>query len=122
MCINWSVSLKGDYILDLTLLITYVIGGPIIHFLLTYLGLHSRKGMLYEIWSKRKHPYRFTLWIAICHSGTGILIYLSQQYFGIVMFALFLLIGFFGIVFSVKLWNLDKKEGWRSWLRIPQKT
>jgi len=93
-----------------------IVGGTIVLFLLTYLALHSKEGIFYEIYSQRKHPYRFTLWMAAGQSAGFTLVYLIQQYLtpspletiGIVLFALFLLIGFLAIVYGVRIWNLEK--------------
>ena len=104
------------WVWDLPLLILIVVGGDILLFFLTYLAPHSREGIFHEIYSQRKHPYRFTLWMAAGQSGGFILVYPVQQYLtpslletiGIVLFALFLLIGFIVIVFGVGIWNLER--------------
>ena len=85
-------------------------------FLLTYLALHSKEGIFHELSSQRKHPYRFTLWIAAGQSGGFTLAYLIERYLtpspletiGIVLFALFLLIGVITVVFGVRIWKLEK--------------
>ncbi len=82
-------------------------------FLLTYLTLQTGKGIFYEIFSQRKHPYRFTLWMAVGHSGGLTAAYLLQHYFtpspletiGYVVFGLFLLITVIAVVFGVRLWK-----------------
>ena len=102
--------------MDLAVLILIVVGGDILLFLLTYLALHSREGIFYEIYSRRKHPYRFTLWMAVGQSGGFTLVYLIQRYLtpspletvGFVIFGLFLLIGFITVVFGARIWNLEK--------------
>ena len=103
---------------DLEMFLLYTVGTVIMLFLFTYLILRRGKGVFYEIARSQRHPYHFTLVMAVGAVAGISITHLSRYYFKpspvdtlyYLVFFQFLLITFIAIVFGVRLWNLEKKQ------------
>ena len=103
---------------DLEMFLLHTVGTVIMLFLFTYLILRRGKGVFYEIAKSQRHPYHFTLVMAVGAVAGISVVHFSRSYFKpspvdtlyYLVFFQFLLIALIAIVFGVRLWNLEKKD------------
>jgi len=108
---------QGYFVPDFTVFLLAVLCSTVLLFLLTYLALKKSKGTFHEIYEAKKHPYRFTFWLALGNLIGSAIAYSFLCYFelsqleilGYLIFFQFLIIFFLAITFGVKLWNLKRK-------------